>query len=72
MAANLEQRIAVLEQQVAALQHQQTLRAPTGREWLDDLYGAFAGDPVFKQAMNMGRQYRNSTRPGSRKRKPRR
>jgi hypothetical protein len=68
MAVSLESRIAELERQVAHLQEQQKARmAPGGREWLDDLYGAFAGDPVFERAMKLGREYRKSLRPRGRR-----
>ena len=72
MAVSLEQRIEALEQQVAILQRQQKPIAPAGREWLEDLYGAFAGDAVFERAMKLGRAYRKSTLPGARKAKARR
>ena len=65
----LQQRVAALERQVASLQQRQKPNAPAGREWLDDLYGAFAGDAIFQQAMKLGRSYRNSLRPRSRKTK---
>jgi hypothetical protein len=61
MSVKLEARVAALEQQVVRLQQQQ-LKGPAGQEWLDDLYGKFANDPVFKQAMNLGRKYRRSLR----------
>lgn len=62
MAVKLESRVAALEQQVASLQQQQS-NAPAGRAWVDDLYGKFSNDPVFKQAMKLGRKYRRSLRP---------
>jgi hypothetical protein len=70
MSINLEKRVAALEKRVAGLQQQQELH-PSGRAWLDDLYGKFAGDPVFEQAMKLGRDYRKSLRPrnGNAKRK---
>ena len=71
MAVNLEKRIAVLEEQVARLQQQNKQNGPSGREWVDDLSGAFARDPIFEQAMKLGRAYRKSTRP-ARKAKARR
>ena len=46
MSNNLEKRVAALEKRVAGLQQQQELH-PSGRAWLDDLYGKFAGDPIF-------------------------
>jgi len=71
MSISLEKRMAALEQRVASLQKRQELNA-TGRAWLDDLYGKFAGDPVFERAMKLGRKYRQSLRPRSRKAKPKR
>ena len=64
MPATLEERVKGLERQVARLREQQAAGAAGGgREWLDDLYGAFAGDATFEQAMKLGRQYRTSLRP---------
>ena len=40
-----------------------------GREWLDDLYGRFAGDPIFAHAMKLGAKYRQSLRPARRRNK---
>ena len=65
----MERRVAALEQRVAGLQRRQESN-PNGRAWLDDLYGRFAGDPVFEQAMKLGRKYRQSLRPRIRKAKP--
>jgi hypothetical protein len=72
MSANLEQRVAALERQVALLRQGYESSAPAGRAWLDDLYGKFAGDPIFDQAMKLGRKYRQSLRPRARKSKPHR
>jgi hypothetical protein len=68
MSMDLEKRVAALEQRVAGLQRQQESSA-TGRAWLDDLYGKFAGDPVFDRAMKLGRKYRKSLRARPRKTK---
>jgi hypothetical protein len=72
MPIDLEQRIEALEQQVATLQKQQKSNSPGARPWLDDLYGKFAGDPVFAQAMKLGREYRRAQRPRAHKAKPKR
>ena len=71
MALNLEQRVAALEKQIA---HMQELgEGQSGeRAWLGDLYGKFAGDTMFEQAMKLGRKYRRSFRPPLRKAKPKR
>jgi hypothetical protein len=71
MSVNLEQRVAALEKQLALLQ-QQNAGASVGRAWLGDLYGKFTGDAIFEQAMKLGRKYRRSLRPSSRKTKPNR
>jgi hypothetical protein len=60
MSVNLEKRVAALEKQVAGLQNRQHLNLPAGRAWLDDLYGKFADDPLFEQAMELGRKNRHS------------
>ncbi len=73
MSVNLEKRVAHLEKQLAELQKQQSARrSQAGPAWLDDLYGKFAGDPIFQQAMNLGRKYRRSLRPRAAKRKSKR
>ena len=59
---------------LALLQQRQGLRTAASRAWVDDLYGKFAGDPLFAQAMKLGRRYRKSKlgRTVARKAKPRR
>ncbi|MEW6209638.1 MAG: hypothetical protein AB1631_14820 [Acidobacteriota bacterium] len=37
--------------------------APSQKDWLDEIYGAFADDPHFEEAMRLGREYRESLRP---------
>jgi hypothetical protein len=68
MSVKLENRVAALEQEVARLQLQRRMSLPPDRQaWLDDLYGKFADDPIFVQAMKLGRKYRQSLRPRARK-----
>jgi hypothetical protein len=71
MSVNLKQRVAALEQSVAGLQQRQETNR-SARAWLDDLYGKFAGDPIFARAMKLGRKYRQSLRPRIPKAKPKR
>jgi hypothetical protein len=71
MSVALEKRVAALEKEVARLQ-QQAGNRPAGREWVDDLYGKFAKDPIFDKAMKLGQRYRESLRPRTRGRKPKR
>jgi hypothetical protein len=70
MAMSLEQRIHALEKQIAALLQKQETSGNNSRAWLDDLYGKFAGDPIFARAMKLGQDYRKSLGPRPRKTKP--
>ena len=63
MAVKLEQRVTALERQVAQLLQGQSNAVAAGRDWVDDLYGKFADDPIFERAMKLGRSYRKSLRP---------
>jgi hypothetical protein len=70
MALNLEQRVSLLEEQVATLQRLLKGEAATSRAWVDDIYGRFADDPLFEQAMKLGRKYRRWLRARADKKKP--
>ena len=65
-ASALERRVAALEIEVAQMK-KQLAKTTNGGDWLDDFYGAFAGDPHFAEAMRLGREYRESLRPKSRR-----
>jgi hypothetical protein len=73
-AARIESRIAALEEEVARLKRRLTEPAKAKTHWVEGVYGAFANDPDFLEAMRLGRKYRESLRPRSRnrttKRKP--
>ena len=66
----LEQRLTALEAEVANLKekHAQQEGQASGHPWLDRIYGAFANDPEYLEAMRLGRKYRESLRPKARKR----
>ncbi|HKQ77076.1 MAG TPA: hypothetical protein VJ810_25495 [Blastocatellia bacterium] len=66
--AEIEIRLAALEAEVAELK--QRLEQPTEsrRHWVDKVFGAFADDPDFLEAMRLGRKYRESQRPKAAKR----
>jgi predicted TIM-barrel fold metal-dependent hydrolase len=69
MASELEKRVVALEKKVAQLQQHQQQNASNGRQWLNDLYGKLANDPIFEKAMELGRKYRRSLRPRTSKSK---
>jgi hypothetical protein len=65
--ANIEQRVAALKAEVAELKSRLT-DTPNGKTgWWNEIAGAFADDPAFDEAMRLGREYRESLRPKSRK-----
>jgi hypothetical protein len=62
----LEARVAALEQEVGQLRAR--LPAPEKqRHWWHDDAGRFANDPVIEEIARLGREYRESLRPGRRK-----
>ena len=69
----LERRIYALEEQVARLKAE--LEEVQGPQvpWWQKISGSFADDPDFKEAMRLGREWRESFRPKKRspKKKPR-
>ena len=69
-AISLEERLAALEAEVAALKKQVGVK--DDRPWWQKVSGAFQGDKAFLEAMKLGRQYRESLRPKpkAKKRKP--
>ena len=65
----IEKRLKVIEEELARLKEQikRISDKPAKRGWRAT-YGSFAGDPLHAEAMRLGRKYRESTRPKSRKR----
>ena len=64
---HIEQRLKVLEEEVARLKA--TISgsgAPAQKGW-KHIVGSFANDPVYDEAMRLGRQYRESLRPKAKK-----
>jgi hypothetical protein len=68
--SELALRVERLEHEVSALQQRFVERSDT-RSWLERVRGRWACDPVMKEIIDLGREYRESLRPGAKK-KPRR
>src|SRR5690349_21037637 len=61
---SLEERVAALEDEVAQL------KTKMGKEqssdalpWWERIFGAFRDDPLYEEAMALGRAYRGALRP---------
>ena len=67
--ANLEERVAALESEVARLKAALRQRGTSRTRWWEQIAGTFADDPAHEEAMKLGREYRESLRPKSRKRR---
>ncbi len=62
-SVRLQQRLEALEAEVARLRAKVEDTTNGATPWWDQMWGAFADDPAFQQAMELGRQYRESQRP---------
>ena len=62
-ALKLEARLAALETEVAQLKQQVEKPAEPQKHWVTEIYGAFAGNEDFLEAMRLGRQHRKLLRP---------
>jgi hypothetical protein len=65
----LEQRIALLEAEVAKLKEKPHIHVPSDQAWFEKIYGTFANDPDYEEAMRLGREYRKSLKPKPLKKK---
>lgn len=61
--AHIEQRVAALEAEVSRLKQELEAVAKSARPWWQEIYGTFADDPLYEEAMRAGREYRESLRP---------
>ena len=64
---SLESRVAALEVEVARLR-QDVECQPSPHSWRL-MIGAFANDPIYEEAMRLGRRYRESQKPKRPKRR---
>jgi hypothetical protein len=56
--STIEKRLKALEAEVAALKQQVNGESAPKRTWLDERWGAFAGDPLYIEAMRLGAEWR--------------
>lgn len=61
--AQIEQRVAALEAEVTLLKKKLEAVTKPGSPWWQEIYGTFADDPLYDEAMQSGRKYRESLRP---------
>lgn len=62
--ASLEERVAELETKMEQLQQKHAAGPPQDtRPWWEQISGTFKDDPVYDEAMRLGREYRESFRP---------
>jgi hypothetical protein len=57
----IEKRLAALEMEVADLRKKIAPVEKTTKPWWEINAGEFADDPMFEEAMELGRQYRKSS-----------
>jgi hypothetical protein len=65
----IEKRLLALEAEVMRLKESFANLATTMRPWWREIAGTFSNDPIYEEAMRLGRQYRESLRPKLRKRR---
>ena len=57
----IEKRIAVLETEVASLKNKVEKKDDKNQiPWYEKIAGTFADDPIYDEAMRLGREYRES------------
>lgn len=67
--SSLRERVTALEAEVAALKAKIQAAGQTQKDWLDAISGSFANDPIYEEAIRLGREWRESFRPKPRKRR---
>ncbi|MCL4207347.1 MAG: hypothetical protein KJ000_33105 [Pirellulaceae bacterium] len=66
--AQLEKRVAVLEAELAKLKSK-VEGYDASKPWWEKIAGTFQDDPIYEEAMKLGRQYRQSQKPDAASRK---
>lgn len=60
---SLEQRVALLEDEVAILKRQVAASHATQNSWLDDMTGSMRDFPEFKEVLRLGAEWRRAQQP---------
>jgi hypothetical protein len=66
---DLEKRVAALEAEVTKLKARAQVPRDSNLPWWERIAGSFEGDPLYEEAMRLGREWRDSFRPKPRPRK---
>lgn len=61
--AELAKRVDSLERDVASMKQRNGDAEQRQRHWLERIRCRWAGDPVLKEIIDLGREYRESMRP---------
>jgi hypothetical protein len=61
----LEERVAILEAEVARLKNKLEIVALPTKPWWESITGTFADNSAYDEAMQLGREYRESLRSDS-------
>jgi hypothetical protein len=64
MSLTLEERMTHLEQEFEQVKKRLPEAPATPKSWLDQVFGSFKDDPIYEEAMRLGREFRNSQQPG--------
>jgi hypothetical protein len=60
---SLEERVAALEADVAQLKTRLAVNERRKGSWIEQIWGTFANDPIYDEAMRLGRKWREYNHP---------
>jgi len=67
----IEARLSALEKEMTQIKRLLRSKPGSSEPWWERIAGVFEDDPAFEQAMKLGREYRESLRPGKSERRGR-
>jgi hypothetical protein len=62
-AGSLKKRVEALEAEIASLKAKIERTNCDAMPWWEKIAGTFANDPIYEEAMRLGREWRESFRP---------